>query len=184
MMQAILVMCVIYTRGHAELHHSRSARAPVACVKCKHFVVPRDFSPTYPPLEPNSPLSCLHPSCRTPSLCWTSFLWHSSSLSLFLAWLSSYLLCHRQSTGQRKKNMTDLALLNSRLQQNSPLTLADTWTWKLCWQTVKVRTSSSLSDVSESVEAAGLLTGSSCSPESTRFLFARDKSSWKIRFGL
>lgn len=38
-------------------------------------------------------------------------------------------------------------------------------------------TSSSLSDVSESVDAAGLFTGSSCSPESTLFLFAKDNSS-------
>jgi len=45
--------------------------------------------------------------------------------------------------------------------------------------TEKLHTSSSLSDVSESVEAAGLLTGSSCSSESTRFLLARDSSSCK-----
>lgn len=43
----------------------------------------------------------------------------------------------------------------------------------------RLYTSSSLSDVSESVEAAGLLTGSSCSSESTRFLLARDSSSCK-----
>lgn len=173
-------MCVIYTRGHVEPQRSKSARAPAVCVKCKHFVVPGGFRPTYPPLGPSSPLSCLHPSCRTPLLYWTSSLWHSSSLSLCLAWPSFYLLCHRQSTGQRKKKKSDLTPLKSRLVQNWPIRLNSINTgryWNAACKTIKARTSSSLSDVSESVEAAGLLTGSSCSPESTRFLFARDKSS-------
>ena len=49
----------------------------------------------------------------------------------------------------------------------------------------RLPTSSSLSDVSESVDAAaavvGLLTGSSCSSESVLFRLAKDSSSWRSR---
>lgn len=107
-------------------------------------------------------------------LCGILLLWAFALLDLL------FTFCATDSPLDRDKTKSDLPPLKSRLEQNWPIRLNCINTgryWNAACKTVKARTSSSLSDVSESVEAAGLLTGSSCSPESTRFLFARDKSS-------
>lgn len=119
---------------------------------------------TYPPLAQSSPLSSLHRSFPTRSTYEASSWWHFSSRDLCFVWPSFCLLCPQRSTRSKqwKNPFTSEAFVLSHETK----------------QELDCPTSSSLSDVSESLDAAGLLTGSSCSPESTRFLFANDSSSW------
>lgn len=131
-------------------------------------------------------ISALRTFLRSRALCWAvsiratgrrrfiKLLFCGILLLGAFAWLDFlFSFCATNSPLNREQKYR----LNFDSCNNPPKTLGEIWTWELCGDTVKAHTSSSLSDVSESVEAAGLLTGSSCSPESTLFLLARDKSS-------